>query len=108
MVRAKEREKVIAMWIVNSIPREVTFCLEPWGELYPMPPNATTEVVARGPEGDTLEVDAGEGSITVYGWGGSIAQLFCDGEELGAGEWSRTPVPAVPDSNQALARRRSA
>jgi len=35
----------------------LTFFLEPWGEQYRLAPEETFEIVARGPEGDSLEVE---------------------------------------------------
>ena len=61
-----------------------------------MPPGAAFGVVARGPEGDVLEVTVGEGQITLGGWPGSVVTLFHHGTGLGAGEWERSPVPSMP------------
>ncbi len=61
----------------------VLFFLEPWGEEYNMPPGVTFDVVAKGPDGDDLELHYGERRITLYGWTGSIVRVFKDGIELG-------------------------
>jgi hypothetical protein len=45
-----------------------------------MPPKGILEVVAKGPQGDILEVMLGDHRITVFGWSGSIASVF-DGQE---------------------------
>ena len=66
----------------NEAPEEVEFVLEPWGEVYHMPANATYEISAEGPSADTLELVFGPGRITVYGWPGATATLTRDGEEL--------------------------
>jgi hypothetical protein len=92
MPRAKPAHTV-ALRIANSQPRPVTFCLEPWGEVYEMPRDAVFEVVGRGPEGDSLEVNVTDGNITVYGWAGSVVELSYDGAELGPAMSDRLPVP---------------
>ena len=69
--------------------------LEPWGEIYEMPAHASFDVVAEGPEDDTLEVQSTEEQITVYGWSGSIVWLYHNGEELGGSEEPRTEVPSL-------------
>jgi hypothetical protein len=74
----------------------VTFFLEPWGEQYLMAPEATFEIVARGPEGDCLEVEFADDHIILYGWPGSVVTLFHAGTELGAGSSERTPIPFTP------------
>jgi hypothetical protein len=42
----------------------LTFSLEPWGEQYRLAPEETFEIVARGPEGDSLEVEFAVGTET--------------------------------------------
>jgi hypothetical protein len=79
---------------LRTIP--VTLCLEPWGEQYTLTPEATFTVIAKGPEGDALEVEWTDDHITLYGWPGSIVTLFHDGKEVGGGTSERTPVPATP------------
>jgi hypothetical protein len=87
---------VVSLTVRNVRAVAVTFHLEPWGEEYPMPPGAAFQVVARGPEGDSLELEAGDDGIIVYGWPGSVVWLFHDGQELGGGRGERQPVPATP------------
>jgi hypothetical protein len=101
LVRAKS-ENIVTLRITNSEPRTVTFCLEPWGEVYDMPRGAIFEVVGRGPEGDSLQVDVTAGRITVYGWAGSAVQLLHEGVELGPSLSDRVRVPeAAPATGQA-------
>ena len=80
-----------ALRLTNSRPAPVYFSLEPWGEEYLMAPRATFEVVARGPEGGTLEVESASERVTVWGWAGSTVTLARDGIPLGPD--ARTPVP---------------
>lgn len=79
--------------LTNSHPDPVHFSLEPWGEEYPMAPGATIEVVARGPEGGTLEVEFADKRVTVWGWAGSTVTLAHDGRPLGPA--ARMPVPTT-------------
>lgn len=80
----------------NSRKHIVSFVLEPWGEIYPMRPDAVYEVWAEGPPGDTLEVETGDDHITVYGWPGSTLWVRDEnGNELGGNVGSpRSPVPS--------------
>ncbi len=77
--------------LTNSHLDRVRFLLEPWGEEYLMAPGATFEIVARGPEGGTLEVESASERVTVWGWASSTVTLLHDGKVLGPG--ARTPVP---------------
>jgi hypothetical protein len=97
-VRAKTKvaESVVATRLINSRDVAIKFYLEPWGEEYEMPPGAVFHVVARGPEGDALEVAIADEQITVWGWPESVVTLFHEGAELGAGRWERSRVPAMP------------
>jgi hypothetical protein len=53
----------------------------------------TFEIVARGPEGDSLEVEFADDQIILYGWLGSVVTLF---HKLGASDPEHTPIPATP------------
>ena len=79
----------------------MTLYLEPWGEQYTMAPEATFTAVARGPEGDTFEVEVSDNHIILYGWPGAVVTLFHEGKEIGTGS-PRGPLsrlrPAVPDN----------
>ena len=90
------KEYVTSLRICNSRSIPLTLCLEPWGEQYIMTPEATFTVVARGPEGDSLEVEWADDHIILYGWAGSIVSLFHKGKEVGVGASERTPVPSTP------------
>ena len=82
--------------VCNTHAIPITLHLEPWGEQYTMPPETTLLVVARGPEGDVLEVEYAEDHIVLYGWPGSVITLFYAGKEVGAGTTERAPVPLTP------------
>ena len=79
----------------------MTLRLEPWGEEYTVPPGATVQVVARGPLGDSIEIEWGSGQVTVYGWPGSVVSVERRGKDLGAppGEKrrERRTAPFLPE-----------
>ena len=90
------KEYVISLRVCNSRSIVLTFSLEPWGEQYRLAPEETFEIVARGPEGDSLEVAFADDQIILYGWPGSVVTLFHKGTELGAGDSKRTSIPTTP------------
>ena len=96
MVRQKIPEHVTELRIVNSKSRELTLCIEPWGEIYEMPPESEFAIIGRGPEGDSLTFEVGDDAITVYGWAGSVVEVLRDGAPLGQRPLSRIPVPSAP------------
>ncbi len=90
------KEYTTSLRVCNAHAVPITLHLEPWGERYTMPPEATFLVVARGPDGDALEVECAKDHIVVYGWPGSVVTLFQTGKEVGAGAAERAPVPLTP------------
>jgi hypothetical protein len=86
----------MSLRVYNAHAIPIALYLEPWGDQYTMPPDATFVVVARGPEGDALEVACAADHIVVYGWPGSVVALFHAGKEMGAGTSERAPVPLTP------------
>ena len=86
----------MSLRVCNAHALPITLHVEPWGEQYTMPPEATFLLVGRGPEGDDLEVECAEDHIVVYGWPGSVVTLFHAGKEVGAGAAERAPVPLTP------------
>jgi hypothetical protein len=79
--------------IHNAQPSSVTFCLEPWADEVVMPPDGIYEILAKGPDGDYLEVLLSDHRITVYGWSGSVASVFNGGQVVLD---CQIPVPPVP------------
>jgi hypothetical protein len=100
---SRARERLVSLRVRNMRSAQVTFHLEPWGEEYPMPQGATFQIIARGPEGDLLEVEVGDSSITAYAWPGSVVSLFHEEVELGGGHGERTPVPQTPQCTSVAA-----
>lgn len=82
--------------IRNRRKRAVKLRLEPWGEEYVVAPGATVQVVARGPSGDTLDVQWEKDSVTVFGWPGSVVHLLRRGVELLASPSERRTAPFLP------------
>ena len=70
------KEYVTSLRVCNSLSIALTFALEPWGKQYKLAPEETFEIVARGPEGDSLEVEFADDQIILYGWPGSVVTLF--------------------------------
>jgi hypothetical protein len=90
------KEYVTSLRVCNSRSMALTFSLEPWGEQYRLAPEETFEIVARGPEGNSLEVELADDQLILYGWPGSVVTLLHQGTERRAGDSKRTPTPATP------------
>ncbi len=85
---------VYTVKIANSRDVEVRFDIEPWGEQYKMPPGASFTIVAGAPTRGIVEVKVEEKYITVFGWPGSIIQLYQYGTEITGS--SIIPAPQTP------------
>lgn len=94
--RIQSPEYCMTTALVNSQSREIRLYIEPWGEEYTMPAGATFAVVARGPEEDYLEVVFEDDSVTVWGWTGSVVNVYHDGVQLDAGTGEKPRVPPYP------------
>ena len=70
--------------------------LEPWGEEYEMSSGKTFEFLAKAEQQGNFEVEFDDDKIIVFLWSGATVKVFCDGEELGAGNFERQAVPDVP------------
>jgi hypothetical protein len=90
------KEYVTSLRVCSSRSIALTLSLEPWGEQYKLAPEETFEIVARGPEGDSLEVEFADDQIVLYGWPGAVVSLFHEGTESGVGDSKHTPIPATP------------
>lgn len=90
------KEYLTSVRVCNARACPMILYLEPWGEQYTMAPEATFTAVARGPEGDTLEVEVADDHIILYGWPGAVVTLFHEGKEIGTGVSARAPVPSTP------------
>jgi hypothetical protein len=79
--------------IANGAEDDREFVIEPWGDVYTLPPGKSFVISFRGPWG-VPEVSISENCITVFGWPGSAFRLTRDDDELR--DWSQA-VPDVPD-----------
>ena len=83
--------------ITNSSEDSKLLILEPWAEEFEMFSGKTFEFVGEGEKEGNFEIEFNENTIIVWGWESSAVKIFCDGEELGAGNFERTFVPQVPE-----------
>jgi hypothetical protein len=92
---------VVKTPVRNRRKSPVRLRLEPWGEEYTLPAGKTVQVLARGPEGDTLDIEWGSDAVTVYGWPGSVVAVLRNGIDIGAapGEtrFERLTAPFLPE-----------
>jgi hypothetical protein len=87
---------VVKTPVRNRRKSAVMLRIEPWGEAYELPPGATVQVLARGPEGDTIDIEWRSDAVTVYGWPGSTVSVLRKGVDVGAppGETKRERLTA--------------
>lgn len=83
----------------NRRKSSVRLRLEPWGEEYTLGPGQTVQVLARGPEGDTLDIEWGSDVVTVYGWPGSVVSVRRRGVDVAPLEArrERQTAPFLPE-----------
>ncbi len=82
--------------LTNSTAAEQTVVVEPWADEHALPAGETFDVVARAPQAGTLEVEVGGNRIVVWGWEGSVVNLYREGALVYGGRGERQPVPTVP------------
>ena len=75
--------------------------IEPWGEEYTLPAGKTVQVLARGPAGDTIDIEWCADQVTVYAWPGSVVSVLRNGVDMGAAPGQkrreRLTAPFLPD-----------
>jgi hypothetical protein len=81
-MHAQQPTYVERLRVTNKHPRALDLYVEPWGDKLKIPSDATYEIVARGPEGDCLEVVFGKAGISVFGWSASTLSVFHKGKVL--------------------------
>ena len=79
--------------IANLRNKEITFYLEPWGEQISMSTRATFQIVAEAKQQGEVEIQYAEDGIVVWGWAGSVLNVFCNGEALSINHPEVPPVP---------------
>ncbi len=70
------QSQVVELRLQNSLGTSINVYLEPWGEMLSIAPALTYRIVARGPRGDSLQVEVVEGGVAVYGWPGSVVSIL--------------------------------
>ncbi|MEJ5139067.1 MULTISPECIES: hypothetical protein [Acinetobacter] len=65
----------------NSSSNKIKLVLEPWAEEFEVKPDSEVEIII---EGDLtkgyLMIESDNNSLIIYGWQGSLIQLYKDGE----------------------------
>jgi len=82
------------LMIKNSHAQQQRLHIEPWAEELAISTNTTYQIVAEGPLSGCLEVEIAEGTITVYGWPGSVLTVFHGKKALCE---CSTPAPPLPE-----------
>ena len=88
--------------ITNSGGKLRILWIEPWGDEVPMQPGETFEVVALGPSGDCLEVEASDVDLLVYGWPRSTLSVS---RSTGMVREYDIPAPRTPPNNSGDSKR---
>ena len=82
--------------ITNSSHKAKKLFLEPWAEEFEMASGKTFDFVAEAEQEGNFEIEFGDSEIGVFAWSTSTVKVFCDGKELGVGDFERPLVPTVP------------
>lgn len=82
--------------LTNATAAEQTVVVEPWADEYALQAGETFDVLGQAPRAGTLEVEFGGNRIVVWGWEGSVVNLYREGVLVYDGRGERQPVPAVP------------
>lgn len=79
--------------IANLREREIVLYLEPWGEQIAMPTGVTFQIVAKAERQGDVEIQYEEEGIVVWGWEGSVLDVFCNGKAVSVNHPQVPPVP---------------
>ena len=93
-MKASKKENEVSLRVINAKEHNVTFQLEPWGDVYPMAPKDEFVVHFVSAEFAEPEVEMTEDAIVVYGWTGCLVRVTKNGKELI--NYTRARVPAIP------------
>jgi hypothetical protein len=77
-----ESSKLVSLTITNRHSAPIKLYVEPWGDEHEIAPNKTFRVDFRAATLQAVPISYGRDSITVEGWQGSVAEIWCDGELL--------------------------
>jgi len=83
------------LWIRNSEDTTIVLCVEPWGNELSISNDNEYLVVFEGPKGEYPAVEWSKERVTVYGWPGSVASIFLNGQIVLS---CATRVPKMPVS----------
>jgi hypothetical protein len=100
----QEHEYEVTLGLSNTRETPITLVVEPWGELYTMPPNTKYTLCFRSllPPSPPQEIEVvyALDSITIYAWDGCLFALFAQGEVLSPG--GAFAGPRVPGGMEIL------
>lgn len=71
-----EASQQCCLWVSSDELNPIVLCLEPWANEISIQPNSDYLVVFEGPLGHYPAVKWSKERITVFGWPGSVAQIF--------------------------------
>ena len=77
-----EISKRLSLTITNRQSAPIKLYVEPWGDQHEIQPNKTFRVDFRAAILQAVPISYNRDSITVEGWQGSVAEIWCDGELL--------------------------
>jgi hypothetical protein len=78
----------------NATGADASLFVEPWGMPYDFLKTVTLELVIEGPAADAyVEFEADDNALVAWAWGGSTAEVRCEGQTIGRLD---NPVPGLP------------
>jgi hypothetical protein len=83
-----------AFWICSAENEPVLLRLEPWANETRLSSGKQYQIVFEGPTGQWPGIKWRKDGITAYGWSGSVATVYLDGELILD---CSTRVPAMPE-----------
>ena len=69
-------DRIFSASFTNSRNRPIEIILEPWGDYATIAAGENIRISAQGPSPGELEFVLSDDSLTIYGWPGSIVQIF--------------------------------
>lgn len=71
----------LPLMLTNSSKAPLRMVLEPWAWQYKIGPGETIEIVAGEQDQPSIDVDCGDGILTIHGWSFDM-KVMIDGEEM--------------------------
>jgi len=78
----KARLKRLSLTITNRHSVPIMLYVEPWGDEHEILPNKTFRIDFSAPVLQSVPVSYGKDCITVEGWQGTVAEIWCEGRLL--------------------------